>query len=577
MKPLRTDSAHISGHWTHRLALFGRFRGSVGWLILLTAIMVVGVVLRTRSIGSVPFQHYDDVSTARTIVYYAPSATTKFRLHLGSNPTDPLNPLTFVKAPHGPLTLMIGFLWMHIVALTGMPLDERLWHLPFALIGSLIVPTSYALGRSLRNRQTGFIAATLVALLPLHVAFSRISGEAHFILTAGLHQACMLLWRHYLAQRRPRHALATGILLGMTLLTDFFFVGILITLWVMTLLHWRKHASGGTVWAATRMLLQWRVILPLLAPLLLQGALAGYSLVSRQPVGMYGRIIDQLQSTDTQVGSISLLAPLENLAHGTNVLFVMVVVGAMVLFVWTRAYRYDTITIPLVLPVVYLLPLLVLQRERLVGHYIPVLTGLCVFVACFLDHLSSDSRWRMAMRGGVPIVVGTLFLTTLSMVYRVPVGAAFATMPEHGAIGQDYGAKAAGWWVRQNTPRDAVIYGDALANQDYAVSSYYYRRQVVALPNPARSMEESVQAAVQAAATLDYLVLGVDHVTAFPPTFMAAWEVYAIVTVHQQPRLFIYGPHPRPRPDIPPVVLESTSVNEAYDQQYAVYPALVQR
>lgn len=546
-------------------------------VILAGAITLIGIALRTIKIGSVPFQHWDDVYTARTIVRYYPTAQSEFRLSFGSGPNDAYNPLTFVKSIHGPLTLMVGFVWMHLVALTGLPIDEPMWHLPFALLGALLIPTSYALGTRLRNQRAGLLAAALVAVLPIHVAFSRISGEAHFILAAGLQQACLLLWHRYLAQRTPRTALATGVVLGLAILTDFFFVGLLVTLGVMTLLHLRRQQGGIPIWTALRTLGQWRMALPALGPLLFQGALAGYTLVSNQPTGMFGRVLSQLSTAETQAGGMALAGPLANLVHGSNGLFVIVVVGALVLFGITRAYRDDGIIVALVYPLVYLLPLLFIQRERLIGHHIPVLTGLCVFLACVLDHVSSTRRWRRVVNGGVALLSGALLLTTLSMVYRVPVVPLLAAEPEHGAVGQDHGTKAAAWWIIHNTPEDALVYGDAFAHQDFAVTGYYYRRATAGLSIPLPDIQAQVDNALKGADTFDYLVLGIENVPAFPASFMAPWEVYAVVTVQAQPRLHIYGPRPRPNAETPVPVLESTTLNERYDQTYAIYPTLVER
>jgi hypothetical protein len=543
---------------------------------LLVVIVGAGIALRTIGIGSVPFQHWDDVYTARSVLRYSPGPRTEFRLSLSSGPTDPVNPLTFVKSVHGPLTLIVGFVWMHLVALFRIPLDEGMWHLPFALLGSVLIATSYLLGSRLRSRRAGLIAAALVAVLPLHVAFSRISGEAHFILATGLQQACLLMWWRYLEHATKRAALATGVLLGLAILTDFFFVGLLITLGVMAFFHARTHTGAASVRTTLRPLGQWRIVLPALGPLLLQLALAGYTLMSHQPAGMFGRVLSQLRTEEAAAGGLDLGSPLANMIHGSNWLFVGVIITSIVLFALSRAYRDAGVTVALALPLVYLFPLLFLHRERLIGHYIPVLTGFCLFLACLVDHLSAVLVRRLIALGMVSILVATLLLSTLSMVYRIPVGSLFQSIPEHGAIGRDYGTKAAAWWLLHNTPSDALVFGDAFAQQDFAVGGYYYRRPMVGLSIPFPNMQASVQEALKAADKLDYLVLGIDNVAAFPASFMENWEVYAVVTVQQKPTLYIYGRRPY-LASSPPQVLESTTLNEAYDRQYAVYPALLQR
>jgi hypothetical protein len=59
-------------------------------LVLLGLILVIGVLVRLILLGSVPFQHWDDVFTARAVITYYPKASTEFRLSAGSAADAPI-------------------------------------------------------------------------------------------------------------------------------------------------------------------------------------------------------------------------------------------------------------------------------------------------------------------------------------------------------------------------------------------------------------------------------------------------------------------------------------------------------
>jgi hypothetical protein len=474
---------------------------------------------------------------------------------------------------HGSLTLLIGFVCIHIVALLRLPMTEFLWHLPFALFGALLPWTSYRLARHVGTVHAGLAAALLTSLLPLHVAFSRISGEGHLVLATGLQQLCLLEWLRYLDHPTPKKAWAVGLVLALDILTDFFFLGMLLSLVFGTYASTAQTCTSFK--AALKGLLQWRISVLALGPLLLQGALAAYTWVTGRPVGMPGRTIAQLRSGDSTVGSLNLGRNLATLQAGANSIFILATVLCIGVYLLRRGHLDRRSAIPGVHSLIYLVPLVFIQRERLIGHYLPVLVSLCVFCTCIFGTLV-HRRQRILSTLALAVTALALLLTMLSMVYKIPSVALLETAPEHGAVGTDSGAKAAAWWIRQNTPADALIFGDAFAGQDAATAEYYYRRPMKGLYIPFPNMEASVQIALDSAADLDYLVLGVAPVPHFPPAFLNQWHVQAIITVDHQPTLWIYRRTRAGSLATPPTVLEATTINPQFDRMYLTYPTLVE-
>lgn len=541
-------------------------------VLSLGSILLLGALMRLIQLGSVPFQHWDDVFTARAVITYYPKSLAAFRLSAG-DAADAANPLAFIKSIHGCLTLAVGFIWMHLVALLGRPLTEFWWHLPFALIGCSLPYTSYRIGQRIVNQRAGLAAALLSSLLPIHVAFSRISGEGHFILATMLQQLCILAWMAYLEQPTAKKAWSVGVVLALDILTDFFFPGLLASLVFIGSISARS--SSAPVRSTLRRLLQWRISALIALPLLLQIGLAGYTWRTGRAVGMLGRAITQFRSGESTVGSLNALKNGESLLAGSNIVFVLILLVAIAVYSARFARLERRLAIPLFHAVVYLVPLILIQRERLIGHYIPVLASLVVFVGCVYGCLRRPRQAVIASitLGGLALSLG---LTALSMVYRVPSIAFLEAAPEHGAVGTDYGTKAAAWWIRQHTPRDALVFGDVFAQQGTANVGYYYRRPSVGLAIPFPDQSASVRLALDSAETLDFLVIGVDSVSFFPPSFLDAWEIQAIVTVNQAPSLYIYGPPDAGIAGETPERLEAAVLNERFDQTYLTYPAIIE-
>lgn len=552
-----------------KLIIYSKKVLSKPYALLLLAIIILGLLLRTIYLGSVPFQHWDDVFTARTIIRYYPKSTTEFRLIPGS-PTDPANPLSFITSVHGVVTLILGFIWMHIVALAGLPINEFMWHLPFALFGSTLSISSFLLGKKLQNTQTGVIAALFTSVLPIHVAFSRISGEGHFIVATGFQQFCLLAWIMYLYQPSKKKALFVGTLLAITILTDFFFIGIILTmLWASFLYRRDKN-----ILSIIKDFFQIRIIGIIILPFLFQLLLAAYSWIRNRPVGMFGRVITQFRNGESQLSGINLQENILNLFSGSNIIFIIAVLLAIIIYaIWFRANYASSVS--LVYAIVYITPLIIIQRERLIGHYIPVLAVLCLFLATIINKIVENRSTLLGITIS-GIIALSLFITTMSMVYKIPSIRFLETKPEHGAVGVDSGIKAAAWWIRNNTNPNAVVFGDAFAGQDFASASYYYHRSVVGLAIPFPNHDASVQAALQNEDKLDFLVLGINNIQLYPKDFIERWHIYAVITVNYQPKLYIYGRKQTIDSFNKSVFIESTEINHDFDQRYLTYPAIVQ-
>lgn len=121
----------------------------------------------------------------------------------------------FLYRKKGPGEVLLPML---LWGLTGT-INELTARLPFALAGLLIVPTIYLLAERLLNRQVGLVAAGLLALNGLLIAFSRIAQyQVIVVWMSALAFLCLWEWGE---RRNSRWLILTGIFLGAGLLAHY--------------------------------------------------------------------------------------------------------------------------------------------------------------------------------------------------------------------------------------------------------------------------------------------------------------------------------------------------------------------
>jgi hypothetical protein len=532
------------------------------WALL--PIMLFGLAVRLIGIGSTPFQFGDDISTAWAAVWYFPRGLSSFVV--GNHSLEP-NPLGVITLAHGPLQAVIAMAWAWAASTFGFALTEATWHLPFAILGAATIPVVFMLGRELSSTRAGLIAAAFVAALPLHVAFSRTSGESHYILATLLQSVALWLWVRHLRTGGFGYALFASLAVAADMLTDVWFVGILVIMGLAVV----AYRLRGPVPRLSDASIPRRAYLALVVPLTLPAAVYAYglwqTLKNGNPVGMVGRVLSSAGDSSTRVGGFFLIAALGRLAYVSNALFL--IVGAIV--VVTAIARLRPVSWPKLLPlawaVVYLLPLVFLvNRERLEGHFIAVAVAASLATAIAIDELFAGKSKVFATALAIGLEL-SLVLTMLSMVWGSNTGTLFQRPIEHGGIGIDRGVKAVGWWIRHNTPLEDIVFADPLAGQSLTLALYYYHRPVLSEDLSFQtSWARSLDQLGRNVASVSVIVVGAEHLHEIPAgiarQFAAAAEVYN----SGQLSVCILVRHPAARP---PQRLDVEQFDKTYDEQYA--------
>lgn len=542
-------------------------------------ICVLSICLRFVSLGGVPFQHADDISTVWATSFYYPRGIASFRMGDGS--LEP-NPLGILTVGHGPLQVLISLVCAWISSVLGIRLTEVAWHLPFAAIGGLTTVMAYAIASGLQGRRAGLISALFVATLPLHVAFSRTSGESHYILASMLQLLSLYFWTKYLATMSSRFALWTGLSVAADMLTDLSFPALLLTLSLLTGAHVFQNSPERKLrWIRiAKLIADWRLLLPMLVPSAIHAWTAWETLGRGNPVGMFGRILSEGSSTYTRVGGLFVRPFLENLSYGSNTVFLVLILGLLIVYIYQRSglgrnrclrrslYPQDVFAIHIAC---YSAPLIFLfSRGRLIGHFIPIGVSLCIFAAFGIDRWLDSRSTKQIARVGCGATTVAFALTVVSTVFGVPMPDPFHRPIEHGGVGIDFGTKAAAFWVRANTPAGAVLFTDSYAGQSLPLNLYYYHRPVVSdYTGPETSPDTEMKMLMANLPIIDVIVLGSEQFGRIPKQIAAEFRVSAEVLKAQGVSLYIMTRRQSTEANQAAEVLSADIYNDVYDRRYA--------
>ncbi|MGA2093535.1 MAG: glycosyltransferase family 39 protein [Sedimentisphaerales bacterium] len=179
------------------------------WVILLL-VLLLAVFLRFVNFGKSPPGLNQDEASGAWNAYCL--------LKTGKDQVGVSWPIFYTRALGENKSTLYMYLLIPFQAIGGLNITTT--RLPGAICGVLTVLLIYFVGRRLFDRQTGLMAALLLALNPWHIQQSRWGHEASINALLGLAPLAMLLWANMPvsdnAERRPRPVIAglAGIVAG---------------------------------------------------------------------------------------------------------------------------------------------------------------------------------------------------------------------------------------------------------------------------------------------------------------------------------------------------------------------------
>ncbi|MFH1403149.1 MAG: hypothetical protein ABIH11_02650 [Candidatus Altiarchaeota archaeon] len=417
----------------------------------LAALLLLALALRTTGIGH-PFYSNDPAEIALYSTVYYPSS-----------PGGLMKAFGFY---HGAGELLFGFAILWVYGLLGLHVTEFMWNLPYAIIGTLTVLTSYYLVLLFtRRKSTALTAALFIALYPLHVGVSRGSGYGHHTIPLFLQTLAIISAHYYYSRPNGRRALLLSTILALEILFDLIFPFILpLVLYVGMMTSKEKNLIQQSA-ASLRKLLMPEFILPSLVLLVkvyfLLNATGSMVYVLARPDVMLGFYpLHFIINLSYYLNPIVLAACLASLAHNVKNLSRD---GARLFPAWA---------------VIYSTPLIFMFGRCVTMHALSPTVPLLIALAVAVNDEGILSKKNRIL--AVSILSALLLAGTLASVYRVPgiplqdsLGKIYCsstvtstcrlnvcTSVYAGRVYGDEGYKAAGYWLRENTPRNAIVFSD---------------------------------------------------------------------------------------------------------------------
>jgi len=450
---------------------------------------------------------------------------------------------------HGPLLPAIVWLFAKFAIAVGLVMDETMWRLPLALVGTIQVPVTYLLMRRLRaGRWVAILAAAIAAALPSLTSDARYPW-GYETLAVCVGSLAIWAWLRDLDHSTRGSRWLAGGLLGLYLVSHLVIhaVPLVIVAAMLLATGWR-----GTV----RRLLRASTLIPVSCAV----AVILFAFFHLNG-GILGRMNRHIAHGTLETGSSSVL----DIAHYWNhhmgpiwsaFCLVAVLVGLVLVA------RRDRRGLPALWAVLYVTPLLLLLDLSNIGRptvyqvqgtyaaslagcmFLQILAGACARQSrslsntaqspsvapvggCGLRDPASQGSLRFALgfipsplrgyislvlrgcislalggwspvnkttlrctvkaalRGGLiafGIVIVAMHLTgstsNLFLTYRWPV---WTGTVDYGRAVADPGFKAAGWYVREHVPPDALILAThGVTGMEYPCATYYTGRHVAA-------------------------------------------------------------------------------------------------
>ncbi len=399
---------------------------------------------------------------------------------------------------HGPLLPMIDLLFAKAVVAAGGVMNEAMWRLPLALVGTAQVPLTFVLMRRLRGAiWTSLMAAAIVAVMPSLTSDARYPYGYEVL---GVFMASLALWawlRDLDRSTRASQWLAGG-LLGLYLLSHLviYALPIVVTTAVLISLGLRK---------GMRRLLTFSTLAPvLLATSCILFAFFGLGggILGRMSRHVGHGTLDAGASTPTDLLALwyEHMGPIWSAFCIAAVLVGLVLVG-----------RRDRRGLPAWWVVVYVTPLVLLldfghigrsSSYQIQGTYAASLAG-CLLLQVLAESIVSLSRRaraaaRVALAGFGAAVVALLLLGSVSSLFTQDRWPAWTGTVDYGRVVPDPGFKAAGWYVREHVPEDAVILAThGKTGLEYPCVFYYLGRHVAAAEDTSYEKECRIIEAVR--------------------------------------------------------------------------------
>jgi hypothetical protein len=372
---------------------------------------------------------------------------------------------------YGILIILITKVFVSLLELLRINITEFWWRVPALLFGSLLVFPVYLLTKEIsRSKTAALFAAAMVAVLPVHIMFSRFSfsfeGLGIFFLTIAVY-TCI----RYFENPNPRSAIYFSTATTLYLLSHAMIWGYpVLVCWIgLITISEGKPINKEHLVKFIKLIFRKEI---LLLPIIVVPLLAPYSLITAFARGRY------------HAWGFYLPANLKSFVGNIGIFWFSVLVLASI------AGAYDTFklkrdSIPFVWGAIYLAPFVFKVKPTLTmegGYMMNGTVALTIYAGIVLARLKSSGFFRQKLNIITP-VLGMVFILTLA----ASICAIFGISPkfqkismvrlERQVFNPNPGYKTGGYYIRKYVPPGVKIINMAM---DTMSSFYYLGRDVTA-------------------------------------------------------------------------------------------------
>lgn len=392
-------------------------------------------------------------------------------------------------------TLMWSTLFASLLSLLKIPLTEQTINFPYVIVGILSILAAYFVGKEIHSAWYGFIVAFFIAIMPSHIAYSRSIGVNGIV---GLLFFFCTLWCFikYQKKQKKTYLIMTYIFFAFYFVSDNQGLGILPLLVFISYIYSSKKEYLTRIKDACTKTFSWKGITCFIAVLLPTIAGAFYlaekgllknsylNLFHSKPIILNFYFKETLFTIAQNAGIVLTTFLLLGFLFYVLLLFSRKTTKqSTIIFAWFFIYSaswlffipphavdvrvYNT---PTICSLIFLAGYMILALEEKIALMTKKnfrYTGYAIF-SIFIF-----------------FIVGSTFFVTARSVYDYnlnffsddnPVGLLnFAPMQEFGAVGENNGIKTIGYYVREQTPENVIIFVDV----ESFTAQYYLNRSII--------------------------------------------------------------------------------------------------
>ncbi|MFO7948292.1 MAG: hypothetical protein R6V19_15930 [Armatimonadota bacterium] len=367
---------------------------------------------------------------------------------------------------------IIHFLWVRTLNALHIAIHEGTIVVPNVLAGTAVCLLTFFVGRAIKDRRAGLLAAAFMAVAQLPVMNSRSMGRAVSLGSVFFLFAALMLIQYIQKPDDNRRRLYAGISVGLYLCSDLQFpIGAAVL--VLLMLLWPRPEGWRNPRKLARMFVRPRFLLPPVILFLPYVAAYLYARSLGYPEQTYLGSILVEHSYDWGIHLIPWLRDL-----GSNVGPVLTgvsLISVVLLFTRWHDRRYRWLLSWIAVTAAPFLFAVTWKVTIAAGYHVHLVVGLAIAAGIGVSMLKRP--WLIGLVAAL-IVGSTVFVTCRAVLgISVPDEVRSSRPIPYGGIPPDSGVKAAGYWVRQHVPPSARIH----VIHDPAVAHWYMGREAAQL------------------------------------------------------------------------------------------------